>query len=78
MNVKRWSVTKKAGPQVAGRTVKPGQVLELTDHEARAEVIVGALEPAPETGAVSEPGETASKPVRKASAKAAAPEGGTS
>lgn len=38
-----YTVTGRAGTFVAGRRVKSGQVLQLTENEARAEVLAGTL-----------------------------------
>lgn len=44
----RYIVTPEAGPKVAGRAAAAGAVLDLTEFEARAELVAGALAPAPE------------------------------
>ncbi|MGX1100254.1 hypothetical protein [Amorphus sp. MBR-141] len=71
MDAKRWIVTENAGPQVAGRSVTKGETIELTEHQARAEVIAGSLKPAPNAGDAAEPEtvETTLKPLRKRSGK---------
>ena len=38
-----YTVTKRAGPRVAGRAAKPGDELQLTEAQARSEVLAGAL-----------------------------------
>ncbi len=40
---KKYVVTKKAGPKVAGRAVREGDVLELTEIQAEYEKSLGAL-----------------------------------
>ncbi|WP_341992316.1 hypothetical protein [Azorhizobium sp. AG788] len=47
-------VTDAAGPKVAGRVVKPGDTLLLTEFEARSELLAGVIRPATETEAVAE------------------------
>ena len=41
----KFTVTDKAGSHVAGRKVKPGDVLPLTEEEARYPLIQGEIEP---------------------------------
>lgn len=38
-----FTVTKRAGPKVAGQFVSPGQHLELTEDEARQDLADGSL-----------------------------------
>lgn len=38
-----YTVTKLAGPKVAGRTVSPGDKIALTEVQARAELLAGAI-----------------------------------
>jgi hypothetical protein len=38
-----YTVTKRAGPRVAGRPAKAGDELQLTELQARSEVLSGAL-----------------------------------
>lgn len=39
----RYTVTALAGPKVAGRNVKAGDALDLTDNEARSELLAGVI-----------------------------------
>lgn len=39
----RYTVTAKAGPKVAGRRVRIGDILELTENAARAELLAGSI-----------------------------------
>ena len=39
----KWRVTELAGPRVAGRRVKAGDVLDLTDEEALFEETMGTI-----------------------------------
>ena len=39
----KWRVTELAGPRVAGRRVKAGDVLDLTDEEALVEETMGTI-----------------------------------
>lgn len=41
----QFRVTTKAGPKVAGRTAGPGDVLDLTEPEARYELMAGTIVP---------------------------------
>ncbi|MBT9293352.1 hypothetical protein [Prosthecodimorpha staleyi] len=41
----QYRVTTKAGPKVAGRNANPGDVLDLTEPEARYELMAGTIEP---------------------------------
>jgi len=41
----QYRVTTKAGPKVAGRTASPGEVLDLTEPEARYELMAGTIVP---------------------------------
>ncbi len=43
MDTKEYIVTKLAGPKVAGRFVKHGDTLVLTEPEARLELLNGAI-----------------------------------
>lgn len=45
MGTKRYTVTKRAGPKVAGRTAAAGETLELTAAEAEHELLAGAVTP---------------------------------
>jgi len=47
MERQSYRVTDKAGPKVAGRTASPGEVLDLTEPEARYEVMAGTIVPVP-------------------------------
>ncbi|EAU40158.1 hypothetical protein FP2506_11397 [Fulvimarina pelagi HTCC2506] len=38
-----YEVTERAGPKVAGRRVKAGDTLRLTEAEARSDLLTGAL-----------------------------------
>lgn len=40
-----YIVTKAAPPRVAGRPAKPGQILPLTELQARSELLAGAIVP---------------------------------
>lgn len=42
-----YVVTEKAGEWVAGKQVKPGQILNLTARQAEYELLLGVIEPAP-------------------------------
>ena len=42
-----YIVTELAGPKVAGRRVAHGDTIELTEAEARAELIAGVIAPHP-------------------------------
>lgn len=42
----RYTVTPLAGPKVAGRRVEHGDILDLTENAARAEILAGTLLPA--------------------------------
>ncbi|MFG1207003.1 hypothetical protein [Xanthobacter flavus] len=44
-DIKRYTVTDRAGPRVAGRLAKAGDVLELTTAEAAYERLQGAIVP---------------------------------
>ncbi len=54
----RYTVTEMAGPKVAGRRVQVGDVLDLTENAARAELLVGAIVPAAEGVVATEATET--------------------
>lgn len=41
--VETYTVTKSAGPRVAGRQVKAGDELQLTEEQALAELLAGAI-----------------------------------
>jgi hypothetical protein len=41
----QYRVTTKAGPKVAGRNAGPGDVLDLTEPEARYELMAGTIVP---------------------------------
>lgn len=43
MDPKEYLVTKLAGPKVAGRPVQPGDKVTLTETQARAERLSGAI-----------------------------------
>ncbi|RWX72590.1 hypothetical protein [Mesorhizobium sp. M2A.F.Ca.ET.039.01.1.1] len=43
MDRKPYRVTDEAGPWVAGRKVKPGAILELTDDQAAYEIARGQI-----------------------------------
>lgn len=45
MTTLRYTVTTKAGPKVAGRRAEPGDIIELTENAARAELLAGAITP---------------------------------
>ena len=45
MDTKEYTVTKRAGPKVAGRPVKKGETIDLTTHQAEAELLAGAIVP---------------------------------
>lgn len=40
-----YTVTTTAGPNIAGRHVKPGDVVSLTENEARYELLAGTIVP---------------------------------
>lgn len=42
-DTKTYTVTKRAGTRVAGRQVQVGQELQLTEEQARAELLAGAI-----------------------------------
>jgi hypothetical protein len=46
MILKPYIVTNVAGPYVAGKRVKPGQKIELTDRQAKYELDRKTIEPA--------------------------------
>ena len=50
-----YRVTPLAGPKVAGRRVDHGATIELTEAEARAELIAGVIEPVGPAEAPPEP-----------------------
>jgi hypothetical protein len=39
-----FTVTKVAGPRVAGKRVKAGETIRLTEDEARSELVFGTIE----------------------------------
>ena len=41
--LKPYTVTKHAGPKVAGQTAKTGDELQLTEAQARTELLAGAI-----------------------------------
>ncbi|QRE74383.1 hypothetical protein [Methylobacterium aquaticum] len=43
MDVRKYTVTDLAGPYVAGRQASPGDEIELTEPQARAELLSGAI-----------------------------------
>lgn len=45
MERQSYRVTTKAGPKVAGRTASPGEALDLTEPEARYELMAGTIVP---------------------------------
>ncbi|MGX5775547.1 hypothetical protein [Methylorubrum zatmanii] len=45
METNNYTVTDQAGPKVAGRAVSAGDTLALTEPEARAELLSGAIVP---------------------------------
>jgi len=45
MDTKDYTVTKRAGPRVAGRPAKPGETVALTRDEAASELLAGAIVP---------------------------------
>lgn len=47
---KTYTVTKQAGPRVAGRAVRPGDELELTEAQARGELASLAIVPGSKDG----------------------------
>ena len=51
--MKQYIVTEKAPEWVAGRRVKPGDILTLTDQQAEYEVMRGLIEPAPPSRAAA-------------------------
>lgn len=70
MQKQTYIVTDKAGPKVAGRVVKAGDPLELTDLEAAYERQLGTIKKAPSPAeAAAEPvtDEVASEPESEAS-----------
>lgn len=69
-----YVVTELAGPRVAGRACMPNDTIELTEAEARLELIAGTIR-APETDAPAAEAERAdwSDPVLDPPAEAARP-----
>lgn len=57
----RYTVTDRAPPKVAGRRVQAGDVLDLSETEARHEVLAGHIR------AVEEGSEGSQSPSKKAS-----------
>ncbi|WP_020179785.1 hypothetical protein [Methylopila sp. M107] len=45
MEKQTYTVTKRAGPKVAGQPVSAGQAIELTAAEAANELLAGAITP---------------------------------
>ncbi|MGF3027835.1 hypothetical protein ACQVP2_34210 [Methylobacterium aquaticum] len=45
MDTSEYTVTDQAGPKVAGRVAASGDILTLTEPEARAELLAGAIVP---------------------------------
>lgn len=43
METKDYTVTDQAGPKVAGRAVEAGATITLTEPQARAELLAGAI-----------------------------------
>lgn len=57
MQIRSYTVTAAAGDRVAGRRVRPGDTIELSENAARGELIAGAIVPTAETPAEA-PAET--------------------
>ena len=76
MDRKEYTVTKLAGPKVAGRVAAEGETLRLTEAEARGELLAGAIVEDPRragdpfgTTVAADALEPASKPADRAADK---------
>lgn len=69
METKEYTVTDQAGPKVAGRAVEVGAKISLSEPEARAELLAGAIVPA---GTKPQPAEAVRNPRKLADTQARA------
>lgn len=69
MTTASYIVTDLAGPKVAGRRVQIGETIDLTENEARSELLAGVITPvvaaAPAVAEDAAPADAADEPKKR-------------